>query len=165
MTEKKKTLKYFVYEAINEKKKFMASKTIFLKRDIFRLPDIETPIYMPSNTESVTIFSFYPNNDNFWNTFLYNNKKRPKNFPTRNYFPFSPSTRKTTTQANITNITFYSNKTKFKKILLPSAWLAMQKKKEEKKNLLLSSFQLTTRYTKEITIIKKSGHYIFFFFV
>ena len=142
------------------RKKFAASKTIFLKRDIlFRFADILAPIYKWSNRKiqdspftQVTFFEHVPQQQ----------QKIPKTFQPGIIFFFSPSTRKTPTQASITNITFGSYETKLKK-----------KKKEKRKeknyypqlgrlvikkgrNLLICSFQLTTWYKKIfITITKR----------
>ena len=111
------------------RKKFAASKTIFLKRDIiFRFADILVPIYKWSNRKiqdspftQVTFFEHMPQQ----------HQKSPKTFKPGIIFFFSPSTRKTPTQASITNITFRSYETKFKK--------KKKKKKKEKKKIITLS--------------------------
>ena len=95
------------------RKKFAASKTIFLKRDIiFLFADKLASIYEWSNRKiqdspfaQVTFFEHVPQQQ----------QKNPKTFQPGIIFFFSPSTRKTPTQASITDITFCSYETKFKK--------------------------------------------------
>ena len=120
----------------------MASKTIFLKRDIiFRFARHMAPIYKWSNRK---IQDSPFTQVTFLNTCLNNNKKTPKTFQAGIIFLFSPSTRKTPTQVSITNITFCSYKTKFKKKkkrkkLLPSAWPSRHKKRKKLTTLLFST--------------------------
>ena len=115
------------------RKKFAASKTIFLKRDIFLFADKLASIYEWSNRKiqdspftQVTFFEHVPQQQQQQQQ---TKKKNPKTFQPGIIFFFSPSTRKTPTQASITNITFCSYETDFKK----------KKKKKEKKKIITRS--------------------------
>ena len=126
------------------RKKFAASKTIFLKRDIiFLFADKLASIYEWSNRKiqdspftQVTFFEHVPQQQQ---------KNTPKTFQPGIIFFFSPSTRKTPTQASITDITFCSYETKFKKKKNYYPQLGRLGIKKER-NLLICSFQLTTWY-------------------
>ena len=127
------------------RKKFAASKTISLKRDIiFRFADKLAPIYEWSNRKiqdspfaQVTFFEHVPQQQ----------QKTAKTFQPGIIFFFSPSTRKTPTQASITDITFCSYETKFKKKkLLPSAWPTWHKKRKKLTNLLFSTDHVVQKF-------------------
>ena len=114
------------------------------------------PIYKWSNRKiqdspftQVTFFEHVPQQQ----------QKKPKIFQPGIIFFFSPSTRKTPTQASITNITFCSYETKFKKKkkkrkkLLPSAWPTWHKKRKKLTNLLFSTDHVVQKFF--ITITKR----------